>query len=99
VNFSEFESSLSQSVVPVDLTNALIALWYAGKGDWKTAHNYCQKEEGALDSDWVHAYLHRDENDLPNAKYWYSRADRVMPQCSLREEWVAMVTELLDGQR
>jgi len=96
VNFTEFESSLCQSVVPAELTNALSALWYAGKGDWETAHNYCQKEEGAPDSDWVHAYLHRDENDIPNAKYWYSRAGREMPQCSLREEWAAIVAELIN---
>lgn len=97
MNFAEFESSLAQSDPPAGLTNALSALWYAGKADWEMAHNTCQKEEGTPDSDWVHAYLHRDEGDLPNAGYWYRRAGREMPESSLKDEWTAMVTELLAG--
>ena len=98
MKLAEFESSLSRVVAPAELSNALTALWYAGKGDWETAHNYCQKEEGTPDNDWVHAYLHREEDDLPNARYWYSRAARDMPHCLLREEWAAMVAELLAEQ-
>ena len=95
MNFVDFESSLSQAVAPDELTNALNALWYAGKGDWNTAHHYCQKEEGTADSDWVHAYLHREEKDLPNSRHWYRRAGREMPECSLKEEWDALVAEML----
>lgn len=95
MNFVEFESSLTHAEPPADLTNALSALWYAGKDDWEMAHNTCQKEEGKADSDWVHAYLHRDEGDLPNAGYWYRRAGREVAEGSLKDEWAAIVTELL----
>jgi hypothetical protein len=27
-------------------------------------------EAGGKDAAWVHAYLHRVEGDLPNARYW-----------------------------
>lgn len=95
MNFVEFQASVAQDEPPADLPNALTALWYAGKGDWENAHDTCQAEEGQPDSDWVHAYLHREEGDLPNAGYWYRRAGREMPQGSLQDEWTAMVTELL----
>lgn len=95
MNFAEFEASVAEAEPPADLTNALVALWYAGKGDWERAHDYCQAEEGQPDSDWVHAYLHREEGDLPNAGYWYRRAGREMSQHLLKEEWTEMVTELL----
>ena len=98
MKFSEFESSLSQAEAPAGLTNALCALWYAGKSDWESAHNTCQKQEGTPDSDWVHAYLHREEGDLPNAEYWYRRAGREVPQCSLKEEWATIVVALIAKQ-
>jgi hypothetical protein len=36
------------------------------------------------------------EGDLGNASYWYSRAKRKMPASSLKDEWDAIVKELLD---
>jgi hypothetical protein len=43
----------------------------------------------------VHAYLHRKEPDLANARYWYNRADRVPATGSLDSEWAALAEELL----
>jgi hypothetical protein len=47
----------------------------------------------------VHAYLHRVEGDLGNARYWYASAGRAMPEAPLAEEWAALVTELLGRAR
>ena len=47
------------------------------------------------DGAWVHAYLHRKEGDLPNAKYWYRRADRAAGYGDFQREWEAIVTQLL----
>ena len=72
---SDFKNSLSADMPPADLTPALQALWWAGKGDWDKAHKIVMDDESG-DGAWVHAYLHRVEGDLPNARYWYGQAKR-----------------------
>ena len=73
---------------------ALLALWWAGKGDWERAHEVAQETEGR-DGAWAHAYLHRVEGDVVNAGYWYRRAGRPVMTGELDEEWSAMAEELL----
>lgn len=93
MTFSEFTNSLDQSTPPAGLTSYLQSLWWEGKGNWQRAHDIVEH----LDDDtaaWVHAYLHRKEGDRSNARYWYSRAGRSMPQTSLEEEWKDIVTYL-----
>lgn len=82
---------------PPELGPALRALWWDGKGDWNRAHAAAQEGDGE-DCAWVHAYLHRKEGDLPNARYWYSRAGKPAPAGSLDEEWANLVGSLL-GRR
>lgn len=60
-------------------SGALLALWWAGRGDWDRAHQAAQEIEGR-DGAWVHAYLHRMEGDTANAGYWYRRAGNPPPQ-------------------
>ncbi|AFZ29167.1 hypothetical protein Glo7428_0572 [Gloeocapsa sp. PCC 7428] len=76
------------------LPPALQALWYANKGDWHQAHEIVQNANDA-DSAWVHAYLHRQEGDLSNARYWYQRSQRPESITSLNQEWKDMTQELL----
>ena len=73
---------------------ALRALWHEARGDWNAAHGLAQAEDDSAGA-WVHAYLHRVEGDLGNAGYWYRRAGRTMPGVPVREEWAAIVGELL----
>ena len=47
---------------------------------------------------WVHAYLHRVEGDLDNARYWYNRAQRPVPSKPFAGEWDAIAEVLLQGQ-
>ncbi len=68
------------------LAPALAALWWAGKDDWDKAHKIVMDEAGG-DCAWVHAYLHRVEGDLPNAKYWYAQARQPAASVSLEAEW------------
>lgn len=74
----------------------LQALWHDEAGDWSRAHEVCQKGDNR-DGDWVHAYLHRKEGDIANARYWYSRAGRPAPSIGtpLTEEWSAIAEALL----
>jgi len=42
-------------------------------GKWIEAHNIVQEDEEGELACWIHAVLHRQEGDLPNARYWYAR--------------------------
>ena len=86
MKFEEFKASMSRDQPPAGIPSPLVALWYAGKGDWERAHNIAQDIPGREGS-WVHAYLHRVEGDLGNANYWYNRAGRTMPAVTLEQEW------------
>jgi hypothetical protein len=90
-----FKRSLSKSAPPSGLSPALVALWWAGKNDWRKAHKLVMSEEGA-ECAWVHAYLHRLEGDLDNARYWYRQARRPAASGELADEWAAIVTALLE---
>ena len=95
MTFEEFNKSLSQADAPTGMTETLAAMWYAGKGDWEGAHNIAQDIPTRV-GDWIHAYLHRWEGDQWNAKYWYRRAGKAVPQYSLEEEWKVITQTLTD---
>jgi hypothetical protein len=95
MTLSEFDRSLSNPKPPAGLSPALAALWWAGKDDWDKAHRIVM-DEGGKDCAWVHAYLHRVEGDLGNARYWYGQARRPVSTRPLAAEWNAIVRELLD---
>lgn len=85
---------LRQLAAPPPQDPALAALWWAAKGDWEKAHECAQHGEGGR-ADWVHAYLHRLEGDLPNARYWYGRAGKTPPSGDLDAEWEAIAAKML----
>jgi hypothetical protein len=74
----------------------LRALWWDARGDWAKAHACAQADSGSQAAA-VHAYLHRKEPDLSNARYWYNRAGRPPATGTLDQEWAALTTELLRG--
>lgn len=66
------------------------AVAQALSGKWTEAHEIVQKDEADELACWIHAVLHRQEGDLPNARYWYARCGRtlrkgVAPEAELRE--------------
>jgi len=93
-----FRHSLRKRLPPEAIPTPLRALWWAAKGDWNRAHEIAQSEDGA-DAAWVHAYLHRLEGDLANARYWYARAGSQPPTTSTEAEWDAIVEMLLADAR
>ena len=90
----EFEASLSIDTPPDGMDKALLALWQDIKGNWNAAHKIAQST-GDSHGDWVHAYLHRKEGDISNAKYWYSRADRKVSTMSFEDERKQIVEQIL----
>ena|ERR1700730_6042789 len=93
-----FNRSLSDKKPPAGLSPALTALWWAGKDDWDRAHKIVMNDEGA-DCAWIHAYLHRVEGDLDNARYWYRRARRAKASGDLKTEWTVIVAALLESKQ
>ena len=93
----EFKKSLTSDKPPENLNAVLCALWYDAKNDWDEAHKIAQSVT-ATDGSWVHAYLHRKEGDLSNARYWYNRARRSAPSQSvtLDEEWTELASHFSD---
>ncbi|MGD9738112.1 MAG: hypothetical protein AB7O56_09750 [Bauldia sp.] len=90
-----FQAALEQPEPPPAWSPPLVALWHAAKGNWDTAHEIVQAEEGDPDAAWVHAHLHRIEGDLDNARYWYGQARRPYTSVPLDEERVAIAVALL----
>jgi|SRR5580698_7656747 hypothetical protein len=98
MTLSDFKRSLAKTRAPADLKPALVALWWAAKDDWERAHALVMNEsdEGCA---WVHAYLHRVEGDLDNARYWYGQARKPVPTGRPRAEWDKIVAALLTPTR
>ena len=86
----EFELNLEHKVPPEEWSDALKSLWFDAKGDWEASHDIAQDLHSQMGS-WIHAYLHRKEGDEWNAGYWYSRANKPFPDCSLQEELKVLV--------
>ncbi|MGD9896651.1 MAG: hypothetical protein AB7T14_06215 [Candidatus Methylacidiphilaceae bacterium] len=99
MNYEEFLKSVENPAggVPPKLPAPLEALWHERTGDWDRAHRIVQAQEGAA-SAWVHAYLHRREGDISNARYWYARAAKPEAAVAPDQEWEALVRELLDDE-
>jgi len=76
-----------------EITQLLKALQLDKEGDWDDAHGIAQSIPSQNGSR-VHAYLHREEGDLANASYWYSRAGVSVPDVSLEQEWQDLFDEL-----
>ena len=93
MNQAEFEATLAQERAPDGLSDALRVLWLDARGDWASAHDVAQEMEDRIGAR-LHAYLHRREGDLPNARYWYRRAGVTMPKTALDVEWRSLVAEL-----
>ena len=94
MNMDEFLELAEGDSPPDSLSEALRALWFDRKGDWDKAHQIAQ-EIPTAEGSWVHAYLHREEGDLGNARYWYRRAGRPESKADLDTEWRDIVNALI----
>ena len=93
MTLDEFRQTLGAAAAP-NVPVLLQSLWHDAKGDWDQAHRIAQDVSGG-DGAWVHAYLHRKEGDLSNARYWYRQAGQSASTEPLESEWARIVTELL----
>ena len=94
MTYESFVESINSDRPPDGVSGEIQALWHDRNGDWDRAHRIVQQIK-TTEASAVHAYLHREEGDLGNAGYWYSRAGREKPTLSLEDEWSALARELL----
>lgn len=92
MKIEEFKQLNSQQITNYSL--ALQALWHDYKGDWHSSHKLIDRESDK-ECAWVHAYLHRVEGDLWNARYWYRRSGKAESKLSLIEERQQIAQALL----
>jgi hypothetical protein len=99
MSFEELQASIGRDKAPPEMTAPLKGLWYAARGDWDAAHA-CAQGDPSREGSWVHAFLHREEGDLGNASYWYTRAGRPMPLPSVasKDEWAELARALLGNE-
>lgn len=96
MKYDDFQKSLNGSEPSAEIDGTLKALWYEKNGDWDRAHEIVQDIPSAIGSA-VHAYLHRKEGDIGNARYWYRRAERDEYSGTLDDEWTALAGEITSG--
>ncbi len=94
MKFDDYLASLEKKRPGPGWSNALQALWHEARNDWHKAHELVQDNSPA--SCWVHAYLHRKEGDLSNARYWYDRAGQPEYEGDFSDEWNAIAERLVN---
>jgi len=92
---TEIEEFLNKELINENASPILLALWFDGNGDWKSAHDQVDQLAGK-DAARIHAYLHRKEGDQWNAEYWYRRAGASVFQGSLEEEWKNLLNDYIE---
>ncbi len=89
-------SATDDQTMPDDLSPVARVLWLAKAGQWDQAHDDCQDlpDPGGA---WIHAWLHRQEADFGNARYWYARAGKAAKpdRAPLDEEWLEIARGLM----
>ena len=94
MQYEEFIDSLDQEQCPGGLEPCLQALWHDAKGEWNIAHEIVQQVESVMAAR-IHAYLHREDGEDWNARYWYRRAESAFPkEMGLKEEWNSLLREI-----
>ena len=71
------------------------AVSHALAGEWDAAHRIVQKYEDDETACWIHAVLHRIEGDAANARYWYRRIKRSLPEARTPQEELAEIRAAL----
>ena len=85
MKYLDFINSIEKEKPPKKIPKIELSIWYILKNNWDMAHTIAQDIPSEIAS-WIHAYLHRQEGDISNAHYWYSKANKVPYSDSLEEE-------------
>ena len=81
MTYDDLCNAVKNKALPAECSDTILCLWQAMVEGWETAHIIVESLPEPTAS-WIHAMLHREEGDRGNAMYWYSRADKAMPNDS-----------------
>ena len=90
-----FNASLAKAMPPAGLSPGTRRIVVGRQGRVGQGACFGMSEDGP-ECAWVHAYLHRVEGDLDNARYWYRQARRPPATGELADEWAAIAAALLE---
>ena len=85
MQYDDFIKLTKESKPSDKLSGIHLAIWYAVKDNWDMAHKIIQ-DINTETASWIHAYLHRVEGDIDNAKYWYNHSRKEPCTESLKSE-------------
>jgi hypothetical protein len=71
-----------------------MAVGHLESGEWQAAHALVQADASELGC-WAHGIVHLVEGDLGNAKYWYRRAHRPLPDGNTAAAEIAALKDAL----
>jgi len=94
MDYLQFNHTLDMGKPPENFHDVLKALWWERKNSWDVAHEIVMHLPGE-DAAWVHAYLHRKEEDNDNALLWYKKANKEYPQISCNDEFRIIIKDFL----
>jgi hypothetical protein len=87
-------AAFRDGLAPDGATPPVEALWHLAHGAWEIAHGLVQ-DDPSREAAWVRAHLHRVEGDLPNAAYWYRKAEKPIASDAIDVEWARLVSTLI----
>ena len=73
------------------------AIDFIKNGQWDAAHEIVQAGRDPT-SCWIHAWLHRQEGDTANARYWYQMAGIEFPDIELTGELLIIEKSINAGE-
>lgn len=74
-----------------------LAVTAALNGDWNQAHLIAQESNNPI-GHWIHAVLHKIENDESNSRYWYARARRNYEDFTDPQAELKVIAEHLESE-
>jgi len=83
----------------MEVASIVKAVRHLEQGQWKAAHELVQSDASTLGC-WAHGIVHLVEGDMDNAKYWYRRARRALPDGNTANaEIAALKASLTQGSQ
>src|ERR1700692_1297661 len=88
--------------MPTSMSPIAKAVRHLEAGNWQAAHAVVQNDTSPVGC-WAHGIVHLIEGDLANARYWYRRAHRTLPDVDTANAEIAALkhtlqTELMDKE-
>ena len=82
----------------MEVPSIVKAVRHLEQGRWQAAHALVQDDASTLGC-WAHGIVHLIEGDMDNAKYWYRRAHRALPDGNTARAEIAALKASIEEKR